>query len=381
MKRTIVLLAGLLVLFLIGAQAQQAPIPIGFYSPVTGPAAADGQSALAGAQIAVDAINKAGGVLGRPVKLVSYDDHFSPDEAATITRRLIEQDHVAAIVSGSYSFTTRAGAPIAEQNHVPFLAAYAVHPSITEVGKYVFRVGTLATLQGAAGAELVANKLGLKDAAVLVVNNDFGTSLADAFDKQYKADGGTIAMQAKYPLGETDFRPLISKISRAHPDVIYAIGYYSEAASFVRELRNAGITTQVVGQEGYDSPTFISLAGKAANGVIITTEFNRDSNRAVVHEFMQAYQQKTGKPADAVSATCYDAVRLVANAIERAGSTDPQKIIEALQGTQNFDQAVSGPIYGFSTTRDAIRPIAIQIVKDGHFHYYSQIDERNLQLK
>jgi branched-chain amino acid transport system substrate-binding protein len=380
MKYVRLLVFAVIFLSVVAVHAQEQRIRIGFYSPVTGPAAADGQSALHGAQVAVEQINAQGGVLGRELQLVDYDDAFSPDEAANVTRRLIEQDRVVAVVSGSYSFTTRAGAPIAQDKGVPFVAAYAVHPSITDTGEYVYRMGTLATVQGIAGAELAANRLGLKKAAVLIVDNDFGTSLADAFTDRYQELGGEIVMEEVYPLGESDFRPLISGIRRSGADVIYAIGYFNEAGSFMRQLRQAGIDTQVIGQEGYDSPTFIELAGSAAEGVIITTELNRDSERQVVQDFLTAYEQMTGRPADAVGATSHDAVRFVADAIERAGSTDPEDMLEAMRTTENFELAVSGPIHEFTEARDAVRPIAIQIVEDGQFHFYDEIDERELDL-
>ncbi|HZJ09300.1 MAG TPA: ABC transporter substrate-binding protein [Trueperaceae bacterium] len=381
MKHLVRVLALLGIMGISGAALAQAdPIRIGFFAPLTGPAAADGESALNGAEVAVMALNEAGGVLGRPIELVVYDDAFSPDEAANVTRRLIEQDDVVAVISGSYSFTTRAGAPIAQQNGVPFVAAYAVHPSITGVGEYVFRMGTLATTQGAAGADLVANRLGLMRAAVLIVDNDFGTSLAESFIRHYERLGGEVVMQEMYPLGEADFRPLISGIRRADPDVIYAIGYFNEASSFVRQLRESGIDTQVIGQEGFDSPTFLELAGDTAEGVIITTELNRDSERAVVQDFLAAYLEHAGQPADAVSATSHDAVLLVAEAIRLAGSTDPVAMIEAMAGITDF-QAVSGPIHEFSDTRDAVRPVAIQIVEGGEFHFFDEIDERELELE
>ncbi len=362
------------------AFAQGDPIKVGFFAPLTGPAAADGASALDGAKVAVTTINASGGVLGRQIELVVYDDAFSPDEAANVTRRLIEQDNVVAVISGSYSFTTRAGAPIAQQSGVPFVAAYAVHPSITEVGNYVFRMGTLATIQGAAGAELVANRLGLKQAAVLIVDNDFGTSLASAFKDQFQELGGEVVLEEMYPLGEADFRPLISAIRRAKPDVIYAIGYFNEASSFVRQLRESGIETQVIGQEGYDSPTFIELAGDTAEGVIITTELNRDSEREVVKQFLADYLSLSGQFADAVSATSNDSVLLVAEAIRRAGSTDPEAMIDAMANITDFE-AVSGPIFKFTATRDAVRPVAIQIVQGGEFHFYDEIDERDLGVE
>jgi branched-chain amino acid transport system substrate-binding protein len=163
------------------AQAQDDPVTFGFYAPLTGPAAADGEAAQHGAELAIQHLNENGGVLGREVELEVLDDGFSPDGAANATRRLIEEHGVDAVISGSYSFTTRAGAPIAQRNQVPFMAAYAVHPSITQTGEYVWRMGALADVQGKAGAHLVMDEMNPDSIGLLVIDNDYGVALAEAF--------------------------------------------------------------------------------------------------------------------------------------------------------------------------------------------------------
>jgi branched-chain amino acid transport system substrate-binding protein len=354
------------------------PIKIGFYAPITGPAAADGESAQRAADLAVEVINEEGGVLGRPIELVSYDDAFSPDEAANVVRRMIEQDNVDAIVSGSYSFTTRAGAPIAQEAGVPFMAAYAVHPSVTETGEYVWRIGALAPIQGLAGAQIVHDNLQAQNVAILVVDNDFGISLTEGFKAHAAELGMNIVYEEKYPLGESDFRPLLNGIRDANPDVIYATGYYAEAAALVAQMKEAGIDIQIVGQEGYDSPTFLELAGENANGVIFTTDLNRDSERPAVQEFLRRFEETYNHPADAVGASVYDAVRVIAAGIEAGGSTEPQAILDGLKSLKDFDLAVTGPIFEFTPGREVVRPIGAQLVRDNEFHFYAEIDDLSL---
>ena len=354
------------------------PIKIGFYAPITGAAAADGEFAVRAADLAVAVVNEQGGVLGRPIQLVTYDDAFSPDEAANVVRRMIEQDNVVAVVSGSYSFTTRAGAPIAQEAGVPFIAAYAVHPSVTEIGEYVWRIGALAPVQGRAGAQMVYDSLNARKVAILVVDNDFGISLTDGFKSRAAELGIEIVYEQTYPLGELDFRPLLNGIVASNPDVIYATGYYAEGASLVAQLQEAGIELQVVGQEGYDLPTFLTLAGEAAEGVVFTTDLDRKLERAAVQEFLTRFQDAYNFPADAVGASVYDAVQVIAAGIEAGGSTDPAAILTGLRSLENFELAVTGPIIRFTEGREVVRPVGAQIVRDGAFHFFAEIDDLEL---
>lgn len=351
------------------------PIKIGFFAPITGGAAADGESAVRGANLAVKIINAAGGVLGRPLELVTYDDAFSPDEAANVVRRLIEQDKVVAVVSGSYSFTTRAAAPIAQDAGVPFMASYAVDPLVTQVGEYIWRIGELAPVQGAVGAQIVFDKFQAKKVAILVVDNDFGTTLTAGFKAHAAELGMQIVYEQKYPLGESDFRPMLAGIVASKPDVIYATGYYAEAASLVSQMKEAGITIQVVGQEGYDSPTFLSLAGDAANGVVFTTYLNRDSTRPVVQQFLTGFLNEYSFPADAVSAAVFDGIRVMAAGIQAGGATDPASILTGLKSLKNFDLAVTGPILSFTAGREVVRPYGAQIVTNGAFHFFDELTD------
>ncbi|MCS7175608.1 ABC transporter substrate-binding protein [Pseudothermotoga sp.] len=354
-------------------------IKIGFFAPITGPAAADGASALHGAELAVEYINARGGVLGQKVELVWYDDNFKADQAVNIAYKLVQQDRVAVVVSGSYSGMTRAAAGIYQQLKVPMISAYAVHPEIVATGDYIFRVGTLATVQGRAGAHLAVRKLGAKRIAILTIDNDFGVSLTAGFKEEAIKLGAEIVFEQRYPLGETDFRPILTRIRALKPDAIYATAYFSEAARLVSQARQLGIFVPIIGQEGYDSPQFAKLAeAGAANGVVITTDLDRDSEKPIVRWFIEEYAKKYGLDADMVAASAFDAVIAAIKAIALAGSYDPAKIRDALAsikaGDKELEDFVTG-FRGFTEKRESLRTITCQIYLGNRFHWFWEVTD------
>ena len=174
MLATGVLVAGVLVAGSMVMSASADTIKIGFNVPLTGFAAADGQSALHGAELGVGQVNAAGGINGEMLELVVYDDQASPKEAAPLAVKMITQDEIVAGVSGSYSGATRAAATIFAESKVPYISAYAIHPDITRAGDYVFRTSFMGEVQGRAGAKLIGEMLGKKRVAMVTLNNDFG---------------------------------------------------------------------------------------------------------------------------------------------------------------------------------------------------------------
>ncbi len=357
------------------AQGQPAPpIKIGFFAPLTGPAAPDGTSSRNGAQMAVDEINAAGGVQGRSLEMVVYDDRLSASEAVAIAHRLIERDRVVAVVAGSYSGPTRATAGIFQSYGIPTIAAYAVHPDITRAGDFVFRASFLGPVQGRAGAYLASHILKAKTASILTIDIDFGRALSSGFKTQAAAMGLRILSEDTYPMGEKEFAPLLTKIRGLNPDVIYATAYFAEGAQIARQARALGVASKIIGQEGYDSPKFVELAGAAAEGVIITTNLDRDDPRTVVQEFLRKYRARFGLDADMVGASSYDAVRVMAAAMERAGVVSPPRIRDAIYRTVNFDGA-TGIIRGFNRLGEVLKAVQVQVVREGRFRHLARIDD------
>ncbi|MGA8260014.1 MAG: ABC transporter substrate-binding protein [Arenicellales bacterium] len=383
LARRLLVAAGLVAaVALCGTASADDTIKFGFFSPQTGFAGADGVSALHGAQIAVNFINDSGGLLGKKVELVNYDDASKPDQAANVAQKLTQSDKVPVAVSGSYSFLTRPAAAIFQRAKTPLMTAYAVHPQITATGKYIFATSLPAAEEGAAAAWTVAKVMKKKKVALVTMDNDAGTSLAAAFKKEAKKLGLDILTEEKYSLDDKDLRPILTRIKGMNPDVIYANGYYDNAALLVNQRQELGMTTPVIGMEGFDSPKFIELSKPgAAEGTMLTTALDRDSKNPLVQKFLSEFQKQYNIAPDMVGASSFDAVTILAEAIKRAKSTKADAVVKALHGIKKFDGVVTGPFYGFTKDGQVIKPSVVQIVKDGAFHHFAVIDDpaiRNL---
>lgn len=357
---------------LVAAPALAGPIRIGFNVPLTGFAAADGNSALKGAELAVEQVNAAGGINGDPLELVVYDDQASPKEAAPLAVKMIAQDEVVAGISGSYSGSTRAAATIFQENATPYISAYAVHPDITRAGDYVFRTSFMGEVQGRAGAKLVGGMMGAKRVVLITLNNDFGTSLAAGFKEKAAEFGIEIAGEYEYSIKDREFGPIVSSVKADNPDAIYATGYFFTAGPLVRQLRAAGVSAPVIGQEGYDSQKFIEIAGPDAEGVIITTSLDRDSEDPVARSFMDGFAARAGYPADMVGASAHTAVLVMAAAMKTAGATDKAALRDAIAATTLH--AATGDIT-FNALGEVRKDVQVQVVKDGNWHHYAVISD------
>lgn len=348
------------------------PIKVGVLAPLTGFAASDGHSVSTGIELAAETINKNGGILGRPIKLVTYNDQADPKQAVNFARRLIGQDEISFAILASYSGATLAAADVFNDKQIPAMAAYAVAPGVTANHPYIFRMVQLGTTQGRVGA-LLADKLGAETAAILTIQNDFGQALETGFRAGAKKRGIDIVYHSTYPLGNKNFTSILIRLKATHPDVIYASGYYTEAANLVRQARSLGIQAQIIGQQGYDSPKFMALAGAAANGVMITTTLDRDSDDPQVQAFLAEYKKTAGRPADMVGASGYAALMTMAKAVNKAGALTGDDVRKALQSMKDVDTII-GNVFYWNDNGDPVKAETIQIVKDGQFHRYKTID-------
>ncbi len=347
-------------------------IKIGFNAPLTGFAASDGKSASEGAKLAVEQINAAGGINGKMLELVIYDDQAKPAQAIPIANKLIGQDKVVIGVSGSYSGPTRSAAGVFQEAGIPYISAYAIHPDITRAGNYVFRTSFLGDVQGRGGAKLVGDILGKKNVVIITLQNDFGKSLAAGFKSKAADFGIKIINEYEYSIKDRQFGSIVAKVKADNPDAIYASGYYFTAGPLVSQLRAAGVTVPIIGQEGYDSQKFIEIAGPASEGIIITTSLDRDSDVPETRNFISAFEKKAGFKVDMVAASAHTAIMVAADALKRAGSTEPEALRKAIAETNL--KASTGTI-SFNALGEVMKSVQNQVVKDGNWHRHSVIDD------
>ena len=358
-----------------GAASAAEALRIGFHAPLTGFAAGDGKSSSLGAELAAEQINAAGGCDGRTVELVIYDDQAKADQAIPAANKILGEG-VKVAISGSYSGATRAAAGVFQKAGIPFISAYAIHPDITRTGHYVFRTSFMGEVQGRAGAKFVGEMLGHQRVAMITLNNDFGQSLATGFREKAADFGIEVVAEYSYSIKDRQFGSIVAGVKRDAPDAIYASGYFFTAGPLVSQLRAGGVEAPIIGQEGYDTQHFINIAKDAAEGVMITTSLNRDSDNPEMRAFIDAFEAKAGFPADMVAAATHTAVRVMCDAVARAGGEDPDAVREALAATKDFATA-TGRV-SFNALGEIMKDVEIQIVKDGAYRHFARIHDPEL---
>lgn len=305
--------SALLAATLCGAAAlpARADIKIGFQAPLSGFAATDGKSARIAAEMAVEDVNNAGGVLGQKIQLIVYDDQAKADQAIFTANKLIGEDGVKFAVSGSYSAAGRAAAPVFQKAGIPFISAYGVHPDITKAGNYCFRLVHLGPPQGRATAYFIGKMLGYKRVSAITMDNDYGQATMDGFLAAAQKYGITILNKYSYSLTDRQFGSIVASVKRDNPDAVYATGYFFTGAPLVSQLRAAGVKAPIIGSQAFDSQKFIEIAGAAANGVYIVDSFDRQKKDEALQRFFTEFQKRAGYPPEGVAAVTYSAVRLM----------------------------------------------------------------------
>lgn len=359
---------------LAAAGPAQAQIKIGFQAPLTGFAATDGKSAQIAAQMAIDEVNAAGGVLGQKLQLIVYDDEAKSDQAILTANKLIGEDGVKLVVNGSYSASGRAAAPVFQAAGVVMIAAYGVHPDITTAGDDMFRLVHLGPPQGAATALYIGKTLGRKRVSAITMDNDYGQATFDGFIDAAGKYGIDIVNKYSYSLKDRQFGSIVASVKRDNPDAVYATGYFFTGAPLVSQLRAAGVTAPMIGSQAFDSEKFIEIAGPAAEGVYIVDSMNRDRKDDALKNFFAEFQKRAGYAPESVAAECYSSVALMADAIKRAGSAEPAKVRDALAATKNFP-TLEGNLIGFNSLHEVIMPINVNVIKDGKFTSAGEITD------
>jgi len=352
----------------------RADIKIGLQVPLTGPSATDGKSAEIAATMAAEDINAAGGVLGQKIQLVTYDDQAKPDQAIFTANKLIGEDGVKLVVNGSYSASGRAAAPVFQKAGVVMISAYGVHPDITRAGDYMFRLVHLGPPQGVATALYIGKTLGLKRVSTITMDNDYGQATMDGFLEAAGKYGIEVVNKYSYSLKDRQFGSIVASVKRDNPDAIYATGYFFTAGPLVSQLRAAGITVPIIGSQAFDSEKFVEIAGPAAEGTYIIDSFDRDRKDEALQKFFTEFKARAGYAPEGVAAITYSAVRLMADAIARAKSAEPDKVRDALAETKNFP-LLEGNMNGFNSLHEMIKPISVNIIKDGKFKSVGEITD------
>lgn len=323
--------------------------------------------------MAAEEINQAGGINGRKIDIVIEDDQGSPELAATVVNKLTRQDKVIALIAGGASGSSLAAGPNAQSARVPMISPSSTNPAVTLIGDYIFRACFIDPFQGEVMAKFCYSSLQAKTAAIMLdYNSPYSRDLTDFFELSFTKLGGRVVTKQSYTQGDSDFKGQLSSISAAGPDVIYLPGYYGDIAVIAKQARQLGITQPLLGGDGWDAPELWQLAGDSINGSYISNHYSADDPSPAIQTFVHDYKLHWGNlTPDAHAALAYDAMRFLAEAIERAGTTEGEKLREALAQTRNFS-GVTG-IVSMDSQRNAVKSAVILKLQDGRYIYQETI--------
>lgn len=342
------------------------PIKIGEIEPLTGKEAAFGQSSHRGIQLAIEELNAKGGVLGRQLQLVTEDNQSKSGESATIAKKLIGRDRVVAIINGGTSSQCLESAPFCQNAKIPFIATTATAPQVTEMGSYIFRSCFIDPFQGGVLAKFARNSLKAQKAVLLTsTSSPFSVGLGKVFRETFTAVGGQVVGEQKYAEGDKDFRAQLTAARALNPDVIVAMGYYTEGGLICRQARDLGIKLPILSADGWEAPELIEIGGAGVNGAYYSSHYSSESTAPEVKAFLEKYRAKFGSVTpDSLAPLAYDATLILADAITRAGTTEGPKLRDAIAATKDYP-GVTGRTT-IDSHRNASKPAVIIAVKDGH---------------
>lgn len=331
-------------LALVAALASCAPkaaggevIKVGWLGALTGDQAVWGNNELNTVKMLFEEYNAKGGVSvgGKTYKLevVGYDSKGDPQEAVNVTRRLTGQDKVVAILGPNASGSAIPMAPILEQAKVPGIATVATNPKVTvldgKVKPFNFRVCFIDPYQGAVAAGYAYEVLGARKAAILYdVSDDYSQGLREFFIQNFAKLGGTVVADESFKGGDVDFRPQLSKIKAANPDVIFMPYFFKEVALSANQARELGITQTLMGGDGWPSDQLISMGAKAVEGSFFVNHLDYDDPE--VQGYKARYRAKYGVETELNGYLVHDAVLLLVAALEKAGVVSGEAIAQAI---------------------------------------------------
>jgi branched-chain amino acid transport system substrate-binding protein len=379
-----IVLPVLVFLLVTPAFAQQADvIKIGGMAPTTGNVATFGIGQRNAYQLAVEETNKAGGLTvgGKRyrIQLIFEDEQNSPEVGATVTRKLINQDGVKAILGPTNTKVCLAVGPIAQENRVPLVTPTCTNPKVTLVGDYIFRAGFIDTFQGAVGAHFVYQKLGKRRAGVLFDNgNDYTKGLATYFRDAFEKLGGKVVAFESFTDEEktVDFRAQLISIKAANPDVLYSSDYYGAAALMAKQAEEIGMKVPFMGGDGFDSPDLMRIGGKSVEGLYFTNFYSQDDPRPEVRRFVEAYRAKYKDTPDAYAAQGYGAAEILFAAIQRAGKVDGPAIRKALAETKGLKTVVG--VITYDQNRNPTKPAVILQIKNAKQVFVTSVSPQDL---
>lgn len=307
-------------------------IKIGLITPKTGKVAQYGIAVDNAVKLAVEEYNANGGLLGKQIELISYDNKADQTESVAAYNRLVNNDGIVALIGPVISSTSLTVGDIAEDDGIPMVTPTATNIDVTQGKDFVFRACYTDPYQGANIGGFAATTLKAKKAAVLYnTDDDYSTGLAEAFVDAFEAEGGEITNYEAYMSDDNDFKVVLTNVKANNPDIIFVPDYYNKVGLIATQVAELGIEAAMLGGDGWDDVQ--KDYAEVVDGFYFANHYAIDDPAEVVQNFITSYKDKHGETPNALGALGYDAAIIMFEAIKAADSTDGEAIKEALKDT------------------------------------------------
>jgi branched-chain amino acid transport system substrate-binding protein len=345
-------------------------IKLGWYGPVSGAAAQDGQEARNGAELAAAVINAAGGINGKKLEIVFADDKSDPKEGANVATMFVSDKDIIGVAGPFNSSVVLAAAPIFNRAKLADVGWGVTSPLVTTAGEYIYRVQATDALEGDFMSKWIIDE-DLKKIALVYENTDYGVGVRDVVRKSVKENGGEIVTEASFVQGQTkDFGSIIASLKQVAPDAVMTASIYNEGALIIQQARDLGFDAPFFGTDGFFSQGLLDLGGAAVEGARCCTVFFAETASPKVKDFINAYTEKTGKAPGTWAALSYDSISVFAEVIKKTGAETRADVKKGLD-TLGPWEGITG-VMEFDENGDVNKVLTKLIVKDGKFAIYEK---------
>lgn len=358
-------------LFAGGSQQQTADseIHIALSAPITGDWSEYGVNFERSVRMAIDEINADGGVLGRQIRLSVGDSKGNPQEAATLAQKWVSDASIVAQIGAFSSSECMAAQPIFDSAGMVQLSPTASHADYAKGSPWSFGIVGTQAAEGPFNARFAYDDLAIRRVAVLHLNNDWGIDTAKYFSEAFASLGGRVAATEFYFPEESDFTAVLTKLRDAGADGLFIASFYNDGAAINIQRDRLGWQVPVIGPTSLYSPQLIQLGGKSVENLYTGTGFFAEDPDPAVQRYVTEFERRYGAKPNFHASLAYDAMKLMADAITRAGSTDRAAIRDALAQTKEFP-GLAGSIT-FTANGDAVKGYRKLTIRDGRFMVYS----------
>ncbi|NJB68441.1 branched-chain amino acid transport system substrate-binding protein [Desulfobaculum xiamenense] len=338
--RMMVRLAAVLLCLSMGVAHASEPIRVAAIFAATGEASLSNALSFDVLRFGVERINADGGLLGRPVELLEFDNKSITVASKTAAEAAVAQG-ATFVIGPSWSSHALAAAQVLQKAGIPMMATTATAPEVTKVGDFIFRACFLDDFQGVCAAEFAWRDLHFKRAAVLVnVSNAYSVSLASEFERAFTGLGGDVVYQAEYLTDERNFEEIFANVVRREAEVVFIPGYPHDTGQAITQARSMNLAVTFLGGDSWSPMNRMPLGWSNSTSIYYVTHWHRDAptpeSRAFVEEFSRAAGADVLAELSPGNVLAYDALQLFAAAVRAAGSAEPRRIRDALAATNGF---------------------------------------------